>query len=255
MKSITTKLLIYEFIKTCKNPTTIFFSLIFPIGMFALIASAVTKNLSGEAADIAKLSVLMTTVQIIPLALGLMSVTADFAQEVESNVPFRLKMFHISEASQLAAKIIVMVGIMTISYILYITIAYIIGVHQITFTALLIVYIVITLELAGAMIISFSLSILFKKFGPAFAIAMALYFFILLMSGMMGLRESDMPQLLATISRTLPFPYISNDFYKLFTGQSYNFVPFIQAMIFYLGLSVITCAIVIRFRGAKMYAN
>lgn len=247
------KMIQYEMIQMLRNLVIPFFSLVFPLGMLYLITPAVVGNLKGEVADYARISVFTTIVQVIPLAVGFMGFASIYAQELESHIPFRLKMFGISEMTQLYAKMIVTFVMITMSYSIYVCIArFQMGVPQLTIRNVMVIYILIIAEMIGLMILAYAICLYFKKFGPSFTLVMFLYFVILFGAGMMGIRESNMSEFVVRINRFFPFRYVSNDMHKIFFNQSYNYMPLIQSLIFFIGLSCIICLAVIRFKPKQL---
>lgn len=252
MRKLSFKMIQYEVIQMLRNFFTPFFGIVFPILMLNLIAPSITAELSEPVLGYVKVNIFTTMVQVIPLAIGFMGFAAIYAQELEVKIPFRLKMFGISEFTQLYAKLTVTIGLVTISYLIYVCAAqWQHGIPQLTLSHILLLYVLILGELIGLILLAYTICIFFKKFGPAFSVVMFLYFVIMMGSGMMGIREVNMPEWIQKINRCFPFTYISNDMYKVFFNQTYNFMPLIQALIFFVGCTFLLFFIVIKFNGIK----
>mgnify|MGYP002077520049 FL=1 len=82
------------------------------------------------------------------------------------------------------------------------------------------------------LIISHALSNIFRKFSLTFGVTMMFYFFMMVLTGMMGVKTEQLPKALQAIARTLPMTYISNDFIDFWQGGMYNFMPLIQSFLF-----------------------
>lgn len=242
----------YEMEQLIRGIFTPFFGIVFPVLMLVFLSQGASSNTTGIERDILLVSMFTTLMQIIPLAVGFMGFSAVYAQELEQRIPFRLRMFGIKEKAILIAKILALLVFFTIGYLVYVLVAFFyVEIPHMTVMNVLILYGFLVLEMVGLIILGYSISLYFKKFGPAYTMVMLMYFAIMLGSGMMGLRENAMPDIMQKIIRLFPFSYISFDLYKIFFDQSYNFMPLIQSMIFFIGLVIVVCMIVIRFKGAK----
>lgn len=246
------RLIQYEFIQLLRGVFTPVFGIAFPVFMLVLMSASGVGSESGVNRDMILVSFFITLMQIIPLVVGFMGFSQIYAQELEQKIPFRLRMFGIKDGQILFSKIVSLLVLYTIGFIVYMLVAvYYVKIPNITLINILILYAVLILEFIGFIILGYAICLYFKKFGPAYAVVMVLYFGIMIISGMMGIRENNMPDIMQKLIRILPFPYVSFDFYKLFFDQSYNFMPFIQSMIFFLGFASILCIAVVRFKGTK----
>lgn len=245
------RLIQYEFIQLLRGVFTPVFGIAFPVFMLVLISASIRSE-TGVNRDIMLVSVFITLMQIIPLAVGFMGFSLIYAQELEQKIPFRLRLFGIKDWQILFSKIVSLLILYTIGYVIYVLAAiYYVKIPNITLINILILYAILILEFTGLVILGYAICLYFKKFGPAYAVVMVIYFGIMIISGMMGIRENNMPDIIQKLTRILPFPYVSFDFYKIFFDQSYNFMPFIQSMIFFLGFVSILCIAVVRFKGTK----
>ena len=66
---------------------------------------------------------------------------------------------------------------------------------------------------------------------------MSIYFMMMILTGMMGMKTNQLPAVLQRVAQTLPMTYISNDFITFWQGGSYNFMPYIQSCIFFAALA------------------
>ena len=82
------------------------------------------------------------------------------------------------------------------------------------------------------LIIAHALANIFRKFSLTFGVTMFLYFGMMILTGMMGMRTDQLPEFLQKVAAALPMTYVSNDFIGFWQGGKYNFMPFIQSFIF-----------------------
>ena len=88
----------------------------------------------------------------------------------------------------------------------------------------------------------------FRKFGPAYGVSMTLYFVFMILGGMMGIRQNQLPPALRFVSKLLPLSYVSEDLYVVWLGKSYNWMPLIQSLLFLGGVSAIIMLLSFRYR-------
>ena len=53
----------------------------------------------------------------------------------------------------------------------------------------------------------------------------------MILGGMMGISYDKMPGVMQLFARMLPVTYINRDFYTVWKGESYNFMPMIQSFL------------------------
>ena len=71
-----------------------------------------------------------------------------------------------------------------------------------------------------------------RSFGRTYCVSMMLYFAFMIFSGMMGVEYADLPKWAQAVARMLPVTYINRDFYQVWLGEAYNFMPMIQSYLF-----------------------
>ena len=82
------------------------------------------------------------------------------------------------------------------------------------------------------LIISHSIANICRRFSVTFGIEMSLYFVMMVLTGMMGIKTEQLPRILQRVAATLPMTYIGRDFADFWQGGSYNFMPLIQSFRF-----------------------
>ena len=80
---------------------------------------------------------------------------------------------------------------------------------------------------------------------------MAVYFTIMGLGGMMGVRLKDLPVGLQTVSKLFPFTHFGNGYIDFWMGKTYNFAPFVQSLIFFAAVSIGVMMISFKIRGRK----
>lgn len=226
-------LVIYELRNINGNLFVHFFGIIFPILLSVILSKAVGDQVPQEARQEAITTVMITMTLVMPMSIMLIGYGALYSQEVERGIPLRMSLFGLGEKSVMMAKIIAHLIFLTIAFVIF-------GAFQIIFMDVLkpaflsFLCLVISLYLLGILflVIAHSVSNIFKKFGSTFGVVMFLYFIFMILSGMMGVRMEQLPEVAQKMAKTLPMSYISNDFIEFWQGGSYNFMPFIQSFIF-----------------------
>ena len=90
-----------------------------------------------------------------------------------------------------------------------------------------------------------------RRFGITYGIVMAVYFTIMGLGGMMGVRLKDLPVGLQTVSKLFPFTHFGNGYIDFWMGKTYNFAPLVQSLIFFTAVSIGIMMISFRIRGRK----
>ena len=90
---------------------------------------------------------------------------------------------------------------------------------------------------ACLLVMAHAIANLIRRFNIAFGILLGIYFFFMIISGMMGVQTSQLPKWLQAIAKVLPMTYICNNYIDFWQGRSFPFMSFIQALIFFAALS------------------
>lgn len=238
----------YELKNILGNPATTLFGYVLPIFLGALISIGVTSDVPNDIKKYVGTSVILSISIIIPLSLCLIGYSALYAQEVEKNIPLRLRLFGISERKLFKGKVLSQVILVTVGAILYFIVMNIVTDFLIPpSTKGLIRYIIIMLIISGIFVaISHGLSNILKKFGLTYGIVMGLYFLMMFLGGMMGPRYENFPPLLKRIADLLPTTIFGKDSYYIWTNETYNWGSMIQSMLFLGGVAVIILIVSIK---------
>lgn len=237
-KKCNMNMVLYELRNINGNFMTHFFGIVFPNMMTMIFSRTIGAQVPEAARDNVIVSIMLSMSLVIPMSIMFIGYGALYSQEVEREVPLRMRLFGFHERSLLMAKIIAHMIFMTIAFAIY-------AVFQV-FTMDIpkpavssVICLLVSLYLIGIilLVIAHSLANIFRKFGVTFGITMAVYFTLMMLTGMMGISTEQLPQALQKAAATLPMTYVSNDFADFWTGGSYNFMPFIQSFIFFGAVS------------------
>lgn len=220
----------YELRNLNGNLMSHFFGIVFPNLMSLFISKAVCAQVPEEMQQQAITSVMLSMSLIMPMSTMLLGYGALYSQEVEKGVPLRMHLFGIGEKSLLLAKIAAHFILLTVEFIIFAVFhALVMDVQRpAAFSALCLL---VSLYMIGLifLVLSHSIANIFRKFSLTFGIEMSFYFIMMILTGMMGVKTEQLPDLLQKVAKTLPMTYISSDFVDFWQGGSYNFVPFLQA--------------------------
>ncbi|WP_167958567.1 ABC transporter permease [Anaerosporobacter faecicola] len=235
------KLLQYELRNTLGNVFILVFGILFPIIMSILTVKVFLQGVPEQMMEETKAGVFITMSLVIPMATVLIGYAATYSQELEKKIPFRIQMFGYSHRTLLLVKMISYLIVMTISLILFTIVDYtVLDIPVPTLKAAGVLILSLYLLVCILFIMAHGIALYFKKFGPTYAITMAFYFGIMILCGMFGVMPSQLPKGLRFIAYLFPMSYISEDFAGFWKGGTYNFVPYIQSMLF---LTAVSCLI------------
>lgn len=234
MKRCNRSLIMYEVRNIAGNIFVHLFGIGLPILLSLFISSVASKDVPEFMKQRVVTSVAITMSLIIPMAIMLIGYAANYAQEVERNVPTRMYLFGFSEKSMMLAKAIAQLIFLTGAMLIYM-VAEVLFLDIQKPALLSFLFLLACLYLVGILFFLFAhgISNLLKKFGPTYAVTMTMYFLIMILSGMMGMGSDQLPEPMKTIAYTLPTTYISNEFIDFWQGQHYNFMPLIQSFLFF----------------------
>ncbi len=232
-KKCNKRLVIYELRNLLGNPFVYFFGIFFPILMLVIVTRAIEAETAKEVIPYVNTAVFISMSLIVPMAVIFLGYSANYSQELEKEISLRMELFGYSAQPMLLSKIIVHFVVTAAGLILYTVIAY--ATIDLQVPRLSSVFcLVLCHMLLGLMFFALAhgVAAFFKKFGPTYAVMMALYFGIMILCGMMGVKTQQLPKAARMVAKLLPMTYISNDFVEFWREGSYNFAPLIQAFLF-----------------------
>ena len=232
-KKCNLNMVLYELRNINGNFMTHFFGIVFPNVMSLIFSKTIGGQMPEAIRQEATTSIMLSMSLVIPMAITFIGYGAVYAQEVENEVPLRMRLFGFQERSLMTAKIIAHLIFMTIALIIY-------GIFQLITMDVpkpalsSVICLLVSLYLLGIMllVIAHSIANICRKFSITFGITMCIYFSLMMLTGMMGISTEQLPKMLQKAAATLPMTYISNDFADFWQGGRYNFMPLIQSFIF-----------------------
>ncbi len=232
-KKLSLRLVIYELRNVSGNWYVMFFGIVFPILLSVVLSETVTGQMPSGIKKEVVTTIVLTISLVIPMSIMLLGYAALYANEVEKGIPMRLRLFGYKEKTVMTAKVIAHLLFMTMAFLIF-AVAEPLFLDILMPKAASFICLLVCLYLLGIifLVMAHAIANLCGRFGPTYAITMVLYFLIMILSGMMGARTQQLPEVLQKIARTMPMTYISNDFIDFWQGGSYNFVPMIQSYLF-----------------------
>lgn len=237
----------YELRNITGNIFVIIFGVFFPIMMSALFSFVFKRQVPEEFYSKTVTAIFITMSMVIPMAVLLIGYAANFSQELEKDIPLRLGLFGFREKTMLSARMIAYLIFTTVALAVYITSDIIMLDIQMPKLSSAIYFILSLYALSVILfVLAHGLALIFRKFGPTYAVSMFLYFGFMILCGMMGVTVDQLPGGLKAVARVFPMSYISSDFIEFWQGGSYNFAPLAQAFLFFGAISFIVLIISIR---------
>ena len=227
------KMVLYELRNINGNFMTHFFGIVFPNIMCLLLSKTVGSQVPDNVRQEVLTSITRSMSLVMPMAIMLLGYGALYSREVERGIPLRMRLFGYSEKSEITAKLIAHLIFLTIAFIIFSLVQMIaMDIPKPAFSSL--ICLILSLYLLGIifLVIAHSFAQIFKKFSITFGVSMFLYFMIMMITGMMGIETEQLPQTLQKIAGMFPMTYVSNDFASFWQGGSYNFMPYIQSLLF-----------------------
>jgi ABC-2 type transport system permease protein len=252
-KGFNLRLFLYEVRNIKGNIFVIIFGIFFPIIMSIISVKVFLKEVPDEMMAEAVARVFITMSIVIPMATVFIGYAATFSQEIENKIPMRMRIFGYSEKSLLLAKMAANLFFLTIGLIIYTVADFaFIGIPMPSPSAACILILSLYALSVVFFVLAHGLALIFRKFGPTYAVTMVFYFGSMILCGMFGSMPSQFPRPLQFFAYLLPMSYMSEDFADFWKGGSYNFVPFIQAFLFFAAISCIILVLAIRKNDRKM---
>lgn len=252
---VSLQMLAFEFRKTIGNP----YVHIFGVGMPVLMMIIITRAVGAEIAEGEILSSVVTTVflgigSLIPMATIFMGYGVSNAQEIEKGIPLRMELFGIRTGVSLCNRILSELIFMVIAFVIYFVVGYVAVDLKAPKASGAVLYGICILGFSVILFcLSHAISSMLKKFGLTYCVTMLLYFGLMILGGMMGISYDNMPSALQMVAKFLPVTYINRDFYTVWRGESYNFMPMLQSYLLMAAVAGILMFISIRRSSRKLH--
>lgn len=242
----------YEFLNTLYNGYAFFFGAVFPVLLLLLITKGIATDVPKEFQGEVFTSIFLGMAMIVPLATVFLSYGSTYANELEKEVPTRMNLFGFNQRSILISKMVANFAFLTMCLIIYFVVSMLlIDIKAPTAIALLVFIVVIYIMSTELMVLAHGIANLLRKFGSSYGVLMALYFIMMALSGLMGIKVENLPLVARKVSDFLPMKYASAEYIDYWLGKDYNFGPMIQSFIFFGALSLIILLFSFRYRARK----
>lgn len=234
-KTVTLSMILYEFRNVIGNP----FVHIFGVGMPVLMSVLISKIAVAEISDTSIAKIICTTVflgigSLIPMATILMGYSVRQAQDLEKGIPERLQLFGIKNQVTICNRAISELIFMTAAFVIYFLVGiFFLDLETPVFSGLALYIFCILLFSVLCFMLAHAIASLAKKFGVTYCVSMLLYFAFMIFGGGMGITYDNMPGAMQAVAKLLPVTYFNKDFYSIWAGESYNFVPMLQSYLFF----------------------
>ena len=188
------RLIVYEIRNVLGNPFIYMFGIAFPILMFFLITKVVQSEVPQSAVAQTNTAVFITMTLMIPMAVILLGYASNYSQELEKEIPLRMKLFGYPEKSVLLAKIIAQFAVMAAGLGIYTAVAYASMDMETPRLSSALCLILCLFLLSGIYFaLAHGVATIFKKFGATYAVMMAVFFGSMVLCGMMGIKVDQLP--------------------------------------------------------------
>lgn len=242
----------YELLNNLYNGYSFFFGCLFPILLSNVIAISIRKQAPADMQSEALTSLFIGMSMIIPLATLFLGYAATYANELEKDVPTRLSLHGISQKRLFLGKLAANYVFLTFCVVLYLVGTLLtLNIAKPTLAGAVAWILILYLLSAFFLIMAHGIANWIRKFGITYGIVMGIYFILMILSGMMGISNKDLPKFLQSIAKLIPLSHMQNNFVDFWMGKSYNFGPLIQSLIFFGAISLLILLISFKVRGRK----
>lgn len=251
-KLISRQMVLFELRNVVGNPYVHIFGIGFPI----LLALLITRVIASEAVNSTVIAISSTSVYLgmgtlIPMATILMGYTVGYAQELDKGIPQRMQLFGIKSNVTLCNRAIAEVIFITAGFILYFVSGCLFSSIKRPVISGVVSYVlcmsVLSLICLG---LGHGIACLCHNFGRAYCVSMLTYFAFMILGGMMGITYDNLPEWAKFFAKLLPVTYINQDFYRIWTGEAYNFMPMVQSFLFLAAVAVLLLFFTGKRKGA-----
>ena len=238
-KTVSFQMLGFEFRKVIGNPYVHIFGVGMPVLMMIIITRAVMSQVAGRAMlEEANTSVFLGIGALIPMATIFMGST----------------LFGIRAGVSICNRILSEIIFMILAFLVYFGVGYAaVDLKAPTLSGGLLYLVCIFSFSVILFCLSHAISSLLRKFSLTYCVTMLLYFGMMVLSGMMGISYDNMPLAVQTVAKLLPVTYINRDFYIVWKGESYNFVPMLQSYLLMAAIAGIAIVFTIKRTERKLH--
>ncbi len=254
-KLISPQMVLFEFRNTIGNP----YVHIFGVGMPVLMMIIIIRAMSAQVTDAAMRADMSTSVflgigVLIPLATVFMGYGVSHAQELEKGIPQRMELFGIRTSVSLCNRILSEMIFMLLAFCIYFTVGcFFVDMKRPSLPGAALYILCIFVLSVILFCLSYAISSMLRKFSLTYCVTMILYFAMMILGGMMGISYDNLPSAVQAIAKLLPVTYINRDFYMVWKGEHYNFVPMLQSYLFLAALAGILLLLALRRMSRRLH--
>lgn len=229
----------YELRNISGNPFVHIFGIGFPILLAILISKGVSSDITNETYLKQAVTMIFLGIgSIIPMATIFMGYASTASIDLEKGIPLRMQLFGFEEKYTILNRLMAEFVYMTFAFVLYGIVGYFMLQINVPTIQGFLMYILCIYVFSGVLfIMAHAIANLVQKFGLTYMITMILYFGMMILSGMMGISTDQLPKPVKLLANLLPSTYFQKDFYKVWMGKSYNYMPMLQAYIFFIAIA------------------
>lgn len=240
-KIVTPQMLKFQMLNVIGNPYVHIFGVVFPIVLALLITQIAISELPGdEMVPMVTTSIYLGMGTIIPMAVLLMGYSISYAQELSKGIPERMQLFGIKKSVIFCNNMIVQTVFLIAAFVIFFLSGYIFSQLERPTISGLVIYILCMIVFSMICLsLAHGIACLCKNFGRTYCVSMLLYFAFMILGGMMGISYDNLPGWAQIAAKLLPVTYINRDFYQIWTGQQYHYMPMIQSFLFFGAVSAI----------------
>ena len=215
-KTVSLQMLGFEFRKVIGNP----YVHIFGVGMPVLMMIIITRAIGGEVPEGAMRIAMNTSVF---LGIGSLIPMATIFNRILSEIIF-----------------------MALAFLIYFVVGYVaVDLNAPTFSGGLLYLLCIFSFSVILFCLAHAISSLLRKFSLTYCVT--------ILGGMMGISFDNMPAAVQMVAKLLPVTYINRDFYTVWKGESYNFMPMLQSYLLMAAIAGIAIIFTMKRTERKLH--
>lgn len=237
-KIITPQMMKFEILNVIGNPYVHIFGVGLPVVLALLITKVAAGEMAGNGMALASASMVSTSIYLgmgtlIPMAVLLMGYAVSYAQELSKGIPERMQLFGIKNSVSLCNRALAELVFLAVAFFIFFATGYLFSdVEPPTATGLVSYVLCILIFSMVCLALAHGIACLSRNFGKAYCVSMMTYFAFMILGGMMGISYDNLPKWAQMAARLLPVTYINRDFYQIWAGKTYNWMPMVQSFLF-----------------------
>lgn len=252
-KIITPQMLKFELLNVIGNPYVHIFGVGLPVVLALMITKVAISEMPGNAmAPMVVTSIYLGMGTLIPMAVILMGYAVSYAEQLAKGIPERMQLFGIKNSVSLCNRAIAELIFLIVAFFIFFATGCIFSDIKRPTAAGLISYIFCILVFSTiCLALAHGIACICRNFGKTYCVSMMLYFSFMILGGMMGISYDNLPGWAQAVAKLLPVTYMNRDFYQIWTGQKYNWMPMAQSFFFLGAISGILLFLALRSFGRK----